>query len=236
MLSDLLKKSMPVYELYLPSKNKKVSFRPMTVKEEKILLLAQNEAKISTIALAIGQILQNCFENIDNPENLELIDVQKAFLNLRSKSMGEDFVFQIKCPYTGDDLKLNCNLKDFKEKIDSIRKNTIKINENITILMKNPSLSYFIEKQEEDSIKELFVHCFQELHSEHQIITKSETSIEEIQELFDSFTVSQYEKVVEYFQSIPKMELTIQYVTKDKVKREITFNGLDSFFELASVI
>lgn len=237
MLSELLKKSMPVYEVYLPAKKKKINFRPMSVKEEKNLLLAQNEGKISTIALSLKQILENCFDDIGKVENLELIDVQTAFIELRAKSMGEIFSFEMTCPHTGDNVKLQCSLADFKQKINEERKNTINIADNFILVMKNPSLSYFIQKKEEnDSIKDLFVECFVELHTEDNVFEKNQTSKQDIEEFFDSLTVSQYEKVINYFENIPKLELKINYTTKDKIKREVVFNGLDSFFELASVI
>lgn len=237
MLSEILKKSMPVYELKLPSNNKKVIYRPMSVKEEKNLLLAQNENTISTIALAIKNILQSCFENIGNAEDLELIDVQKAFIYLRAKSMGEQFTFQMKCPFTDESLNLTCGLEDFVEKINSDRKHSIQINNEIAIVLDNPKLSYFIEKTNtEDSIKELFVNCFKELHTKENVISKEDTNIQEIENFFDSLTVPQYEKIVEHFKNTPKIELTIKYKTKDGVQREVIFNGLDSFFELASVI
>ena len=40
-LSDLLLSEIPKYELTIPSSKKKVSFRPFLVKEEKVLLIAQ---------------------------------------------------------------------------------------------------------------------------------------------------------------------------------------------------
>lgn len=237
MLSEILKKSMPVYELQLPSKSKRVIYRPMSVKEEKNLLLAQNENTLSTIALAIRNILQACFENIGNAEELELIDAQKAFIHLRAKSMGEQFTFQMKCPFTNDNLTLSCGLDDFVEKINPERKNNIQINDEIAIVLTNPTLSYFMNKTDnEDSIKELFIHCFKELHTKSMVISKQDTNVQEIESFFDSLTVSQYEKVVEYFKTTPKMEVTVKYKTKDGVQREVMFNGLDSFFELASVI
>jgi hypothetical protein len=238
MLSEILKKSLPVYEVKFPSSNKTHRFRPMTVKEEKTLLLAQNEGKPNGMAYAIKNIIESCFEGIKNAGDLDLIDSQVAFLHLRSKSIGEVFSFQIKCPETGQDLTLSCQLSDFKQKIEKDKLNKIKLKDDIILILKSPTLRYFIEKEGEsnDPVKDLFVNCFSEVHTTDSVISKSEISKEEIQEFFDTFTIEQYSNIMKFFENIPKMELEINYTTKDEVQRKVRFDGLESFFELASVI
>lgn len=238
MLSEIIKKSLPIYEVYLPSKNKNFRFRPMTVKEEKILLLAQNEGKISEISYAIKTILESCFENLKDVSDMQLIDVQTAFLNLRAKSMGEVFSFQIKCPDTGENIVLECQLSDFKPVGNKNNSSKIKLQDDIVLMMKYPTLNYFINKTEDsqDEIKNLFLNCFVEIHTKENIITKNETSVKEIEEFFDSLSLKQYSEIISFFENVPKLELNMDYSTKDGVKRFIRFNGLDSFFELASAI
>ena len=49
----------PIYELTIPSTNKKVKYRPFVVKEEKILLLALESQEEEEITQAILTILGN---------------------------------------------------------------------------------------------------------------------------------------------------------------------------------
>lgn len=238
MLSELIKKSLPVYEIHFPIRNKKYRFRPMTVKEEKYLLLAQNEKTSSSMAYAVKTILESCFENLEKVEELELIDVQTAFLHIRTRSIGEAFSFDMTCPETGEKLTLNSVLSDFKPNNNKETTGKIKLNDEIVLILKTPTLNYFMNKQEniEDEIKDLFINCFKEVHTKADVISKSDTSLNDISEFYDSLSVNQYSEVINFFENIPRMELNINYKTSDGIDRQVKFNGLDSFFELASVI
>ena len=56
----LPKIAVPTYELEIPSNKEKTNYRPFLVKEEKILLLAQEGGGESDILNAIKQIINNC--------------------------------------------------------------------------------------------------------------------------------------------------------------------------------
>ena len=51
------------YELTLPSTNQKVEFRPFLVKEEKMLMLAQQEGGQASLIRAIQDIVDVCTFN-----------------------------------------------------------------------------------------------------------------------------------------------------------------------------
>ena len=55
----LPKLSVPTYELEVPSTGKTIKYRPFLVKEEKILLLAQETEDESQMANAVKTILKN---------------------------------------------------------------------------------------------------------------------------------------------------------------------------------
>ena len=62
----LPKIDQPLFDMVIPSTGKKVAFRPFLVREEKILLIAQQSGNDSEIIRAIKQILNNCFvDDID---------------------------------------------------------------------------------------------------------------------------------------------------------------------------
>ena len=79
----------PTYELEIPSSKEKITYRPFLVKEEKILLLAQEAGEESDILNAIKQIIKNCtFEEVE-VNDMALFDLEYIFLRIRSKSLGE---------------------------------------------------------------------------------------------------------------------------------------------------
>ena len=55
----------PTYELNIPSTKEKVKFRPFLVKEEKILLMAQESGQPNVFVDAITQVLNNCVVDYD---------------------------------------------------------------------------------------------------------------------------------------------------------------------------
>lgn len=75
----------PTYELTLPSTKKKLKFRPFLVKEEKILLMAQegdtSEEKID----AVKQIIRNCILQDIDVDRLSTFDIEYIFIQLRFK-------------------------------------------------------------------------------------------------------------------------------------------------------
>ena len=56
---SLPKINQPIFDTIIPSSKKKVEFRPFLVKEEKILLIAQQGNNDAEIIRAIKQILNN---------------------------------------------------------------------------------------------------------------------------------------------------------------------------------
>ena len=60
----LPKINVPTYELTIPSTEQQVTYRPFLVKEEKILLIAnQDENDTGTMIRAMRQIINNCIHN-----------------------------------------------------------------------------------------------------------------------------------------------------------------------------
>ena len=50
----------PTFDLIIPSTKQKISFRPFTVKEEKIILIAQTAEDVDSKVDAIKQLISNC--------------------------------------------------------------------------------------------------------------------------------------------------------------------------------
>ena len=54
--------STPIYELVLPSSEKKIKYRPFLVREEKVLVLAMESEDTKEITEAIKTVIKNCIE------------------------------------------------------------------------------------------------------------------------------------------------------------------------------
>ena len=86
------------YSMTFPSTGKKLSFRPFLVKEEKVLLLAQEAGKINEMTNALKTIIKNCTFGKVEVDNLPFFDLEYMFIKIRSKSVGEISNIKVTCP------------------------------------------------------------------------------------------------------------------------------------------
>ena len=77
---------------------------------------------------------------------MSTFDIEYLFLNVRSKSVGETIDVNVTCP---DDNKtsvqMTIDLDTIKIKKDKTHKDTIKIDDNLSMKMRYPSMDQFIE-------------------------------------------------------------------------------------------
>lgn len=110
-MMKLPKRDLPSYNIELPVSKKTVEYRPYTIKEEKIIEMAQVGDNQSEKFKAVSQIIENC-TNAD-PEQLHPADLQFLFLKLYSTSVSSDVkvVYTIgedACGLQGDESKGPC--------------------------------------------------------------------------------------------------------------------------------
>ena len=78
----------PTYSLDLPSTGETIKFRPFLVKEQKILMMAQDTKLDSDIADAMGKLVSSCTYGSVDPTKAPMFDIEYVFLKIRSKSVG----------------------------------------------------------------------------------------------------------------------------------------------------
>ena len=80
------------------STGEEITYRPFSVREEKILLIALESEESESILTAIQQIIENCIiQGNVNISELPLFDLENIFLNIRSKSVGETSTISVPC-------------------------------------------------------------------------------------------------------------------------------------------
>ena len=93
----------PSYEMEVPSTGEKIKYRPFLVKEQKVLMIAQETGNEKDMAQAMCDIVRNCTDNvIKTPEKLPTFDIEYMFLQLRSRSVGDEVELQVTCPDDGE--------------------------------------------------------------------------------------------------------------------------------------
>ena len=143
----LPKINTPTYELVLPSTGKKIKYRPFLVREEKILIMAMESEDMAEITNAIIQILGDCILSKEvKVESLATFDIEYLFLNVRAKSVGETVEVNITCPDDGEtQVEMEIPIDDIKIQKTRGHKNIIKLDDELSMKLKYPSLEQFVE-------------------------------------------------------------------------------------------
>ena len=223
------------YELNLPSTGEKIEYRPFLVKEQKALSIAQESDDAKQIEKAFAQIINDCVvDNID-PYNMPMFDIEYVFLRIRGKSVGETVKLNVLCP---DDEKtrvdVEVNLEEVDVQMSVEHTNIIELTKDISMVMKYPCLkdmTGFDEDGDITNIFEMIKRCVHEVHDGETVYNKIDMSESELDEFIDSMSTENFEKITNFFDTMPKLIHVIEVKNpKTKKKSEIPIEGLQSFF------
>lgn len=231
---QLPKIDSPTFQVKLVSIDKPVRFRPFTVKEEKILLMAEEGKDNWEVLSAIRQVINNCCISEIDVDKLPLFDIEYFFLQLRAKSVNNISTLRYKDNNDNITREFEVNLDDIKPIIDSNHSNTIKITDKITVKFRYPSLDIAIKlsKMEKTTNVEYLAECLDKVFEQDEVYDASLFTFEQKLEFINSFNSKAFEKVVEAFIStMPKLKHKIEYVNSKEEKRTITLEGFRSFFQ-----
>lgn len=239
-LTDILKLSTPKYTDIIPSTGKKVWYRPFLVKEEKVLLIAQETASEKEILKAIQEVIESCFDDIEDASKLPIFDLEYLFIKLRSKSVEEFASPILVCPETKEEVTLKINLDELEVIKNKDHTQQLKLSENLVIGMKYPTLGMFLntdlESMELSDFYELAINCIDYIETKDEKIEMDQVDRTEIKEFVDNLTKKQFDMIINFFSSMPKIEKTVSYKTSDGTKRTVILRGIKDFFGFASVI
>ena len=236
----LPKIATPTYELELPSTGKSIKYRPFLVKEEKVLVIALESEDTKQITNAIKAVLKNCVLTKGiKVENLPTFDIEYLFLNIRGKSVGEELEVNIVCPDDGEtNVPVFIDLDSIQVEKDDDHTNQIKLDDDLMMEMKYPSLEQFIknnfdfqEGNQMDQSFELIATCIDKIYNEDEVWATADCTKKEVKEFLESMNSSQFKEIEKFFESMPKLKHTIEVTNPNtKVKSEVVLEGLASFF------
>lgn len=231
--------STPTYELELPSTGKSIQYRPFLVREEKLLVLALESEDLKEITTAIKAVIKSCIQTKNiKVESLPTFDIEYLFLNIRGKSVGEDLEVNVICPDDGETtVPVNINIDDIKVEKKKNHTSKIKIDENIMMEMKYPSLDQFIKNNFDisgnnmDQSFDLIASCVDKIYTEEEVWSASDVTKAEIVEFLDQMNSSQFKQIEAFFETMPKLShRVIVQNPVTMVESEVVLEGLSDFF------
>ena len=236
----LPKIATPTYELELPSTGKSIKYRPFLVKEEKVLVIALESEDTKQITNAIKAVLKNCVLTKGiKVETLPTFDIEFLFLNIRGKSVGEEIEVNIVCPDDGEtNVPVFIDLDSIQVERSDDHTNQIKLDDDLMMEMKYPSLEQFIknnfdfqEGNQMDQSFELIATCIDKIYNEDEVWATADCTKKEVKDFLESMNSSQFKEIEKFFETMPKLKHTIEITNpKTKVKSEVVLEGLASFF------
>ena len=236
----LPKIATPTYELELPSTEETIKFRPFLVKEEKLLVLALESEDTKQITTAIKTVIKNCVLTRGiKVEQLPTFDIEYLFLNIRGKSVGEEIEVNIICPDDEEtQVSVKIDLESIKVQKNDDHKKQIKVDDNIMMEMRYPSLEQFIknnfdfeDKNSMDQSFELIATCIDKIFTEEEVWATGDFTKKEMNEFLEQMNSSQFKEIEKFFETMPKLSHTVKVKNpQTKVESEVVLEGLASFF------
>jgi hypothetical protein len=234
----------PSYELILPSNKKQIKYRPFLVKEEKILIIAMESENPSEIRDAIKNVLKECILTRGiKVETLPSFDIEYLFLNIRAKSVGALVDLIVTCPDDNEtQVEVSISVDEIEVNVPKEHSQELKVNDDITVKMKYPSLQEFIDNNfnfssinnSEETIQksfEIVASCIDQVYTKEEAWSASDLTKKEIVEWLQTFDSSQFKNIEKFFDTMPKLSHTLKVTNpKTKVESEIVLEGLSSFF------
>lgn len=230
----LPKIDLPVYQCDLPSTGKKIKFRPFTVKEEKILLTAQESKDPEQVMLSIKQILNNCLFD-KSVDDLAIFDVEYLLIQLRSKSVDNVVEFEVQDPETEEKVKLKLDLGAVKVQRDTDHTNRIKISDTYTLFLKYPNIDQFEklmkkEEQTADDSYDVMLSCLDKLASEEEVYSFKDFPKKEVDDFVESLHSDTIKNIKKFFDTMPKVRHEIPYKNSKDENKTFVIEGTQTFF------
>ena len=238
----LPKIATPSYELELPSTGQTITYRPFLVKEEKLLVIALESEDTKQITNAIKAVIRACVLTKGiKVETLPTFDIEYLFLNIRGKSVGEDLDVKLICPDDNEtEVDVTISLDDIQIQKPEGHSNQIKLDNNLMMELKYPSLNEFIKnnfdpndtsKNPMDQSFDLIGSCINKIYNEDEVWVAADCSKKEINDFLDSMNSNQFKEVEKFFETMPKLSHTVKVKNpKTKVESDVVLEGLASFF------
>jgi len=226
----LPKIDVPIFSVTLPSNDQQIKLRPFTVKEEKILLIANETKDPQEVLNAIIQIANNCIlEDGVDAQTIPLVDLQYIFLQLRSKSVGNVAEILITDEEDQQQYKVEVDLESvqiIKPEVEV--SNIIQLTDEVGITLRYPTLDLANLKQL--TTEDLVLFCLVNIFDQDNVYEASDSTEDELREFISSMSTPHVEKIKEFLEGIPRLIYNVTYTTESGNEKTIEIGNINDFF------
>lgn len=222
----------PITELTLPSTGEKLLFRPFTVKEEKILLIANESEEMSDKLRAVRQIVNNCCQSKIDVMSMPSFDLEYLFLKIRGFSV--DNIIELNYTDPDDDSKQTfyIDINEIEITKTEGHTNIIDAGGGFNIRLKYPTIEDYLKfssNPSEDGTIDLIVSCIDCLYDEEKYWKKEEYTEKEWKEHVEKFPSKTLKEITNFFYTIPVLKTSIKFKNMSGQEKEIVLKGISDF-------
>lgn len=225
---------VPTFTMILPFSKKEVKFRPYVVKEEKLLIMARESDDNNDMIRAVGDIVKECtFGEVDIDKS-PMFEVQYAFLQIRGKSIGEQFDFVTVCKNCNHSNPISVGIDEFTLDTTEGHTNKIKLDENLTVLMRYPSIKNFIRlyfDEGDNAIYDVVADCIEKIYTEDEVYENDGQDRTIFLQFLENLTLKQFEQLERFFITMPILQKEVKFECgKCSQENRTLINGVSNFF------
>lgn len=240
MQSLLPKIDTPIFTTTLPITKQSIQYRPYTVKEQKILLMATESNENNSLIDAILQIVNNCtLSNID-VFSLPITDIEFLFYQLRARSQSEVVELKYKCEnkkgntVCNNIMKHDLNLLNDLEITEGLP-TTIQLTDSIGIKLKHQK---FEKNKINDSgiinpleLFEIIAKNVDFIFDKESMYSSNDIPLDKIVEFLETLSTDQYKKIEDFYINAPKITKKLNLTcSKCSFDHKIEVENIFDFF------
>ena len=233
----------PNYTMTIPSTGETIGYRPYLVKEEKVMLMANETGDQKQVMEAMANTIRACCdEKVDVP-TLTTFDVEYMFTQIRAKSVGETTEVNAKCSAIDCDHATPVTINLTEAEVDmseSPKDNLIQLTDDISVEVRYPTYKSVYENMasnEKEDINQvdfafkMLEHSLVAVVTEDERILVSEATQKERKEFIDSMTNQQFESIGDYMNKMPTLGLDMSWTCEScSHENKYRLEGLQDFF------
>lgn len=226
----------PLFPLNIPSIGKQYLFRPFLVREEKILLMAQQSADNKQIILAIKQIIQNCLQDDQvDVDTLTMFDLEYLFIQLRASSIDNNVTVAYLDAEDDKEYKFDIDMADLKmTEIPTDRTRIIDLGDGNKVKMKYitaSSLDDIPADLEEENLNDfLIASSIDCIYDADTVLDIKDLSYTEIVNWIDMLSIEKRNEMLQFVNDTPSILYEIKYTNSLGTERVIRLTSLRDFF------
>jgi len=232
----------PNYTMTIPSTGASVDYRPYLVKEEKIMLMANETGDQRQVMEAMANTIDACCNEKVDVNTLTTFDVEYMFTQIRAKSVGETSEVNAKCNAIDCEHQTGITINLTEAKVDmseAPKDNVIELTDSVSIEVQFPTYQSVYQNMSpsEDEQKQvdfaftMMENCLVAVLTEDERILLKDVSKKERKEFIDSMTNEQFEKLGNHMNNMPSLSLDVSWKCEScGHDNEYKLEGLQDFF------